>query len=670
MAKKTDSGLQLPMFEPECDWVPPDLNDLPDWSRFNRVCVDVETCDPQLKQLGIGVRRGGYVTGISFSCQVKGEPIGRGYYLPIRHFGGDNLDIDQVWRYLQENAKRFRGEVVGARLDYDLDYLWENGVVFPQVEFYRDIQIADPLINELQFSYSLINIGKRWGVESKSEQLLREAAAIYGVDPKKEMWKLPGRFVGTYAERDVTSPLEILEKQEVKLLEKNRWGRSRSDIWDVESKVLPILVKMRRRGVAVDWEKIDQIEKWSLDRERWSLDIVARETGVQVGVGNVNNSEAMGRAIEAFTGEELPLTTQGQKEVTQDTFKRIGGKVGWALANARKVNKLRTTFVGSLRTYQVNGRIHCTFNQIARETEAGEQKGARYGRCSAVNPNLQQQPSRDYFAKMWRSVYIPDEGGLWCCNDYSQQEPRWTTHFAAEMNLPGARAAAQAYHDNPKLDNHDFMAKLTGLPRKSAKNLYLGLCYGEGGKKLCLDLGLPTRWCVAYRDGRHRVQEFFEDGYDAAMRRGEIGEGFVYETAGEEGQRVIDTFDDRAPFIRKLAKEAEKQAKSVGEVRTILGRVLNFEKDSRGNYDFTHRALNRIIQGSSADQMKKAMVQIDAEGYNLQLQVHDETDCTVGSVAEGVAIGKIMTDVVPGRVPFRVDTEIGPNWGYIKEVEQ
>lgn len=664
MARKAVGGaLQLPLFEPSSSWEAPDVGSLPSWQGAKRVAVDVETYDPKLTELGIGVRRGGYVTGISFCLDG-----GRGYYLPVAHEGGDNLDPVMVWRYLRENAKAFTGEVVGARLDYDLDYLWENEVLFPQVEFYRDIQIADPLIYELELSYSLKSIGKRHGVESKDEDGLRQAARDYGLDPKKEMWRLPARFVGQYAERDVTAPFEILDKQEAILLKADQFGFDRRKIWDLESRVLPILVKMRRRGVAVDWERLARIEKWSEDRERWALDIVHRETGVRVGLGDVWKPEALAPAIAA-TGFELGQTSQGKPNIDKAVLDAVGGKVGWALGLARKVNKLRTTFAASLRTYQTNGRIHCTFNQIARETEGGDQKGARYGRLSCVDPNLQQQPSRDYFAPMWRSVYVPEPGAIWACNDYSQQEPRWTTHFAAEMDLPKAREAAQAYHDNPKLDNHDFMAKLTGLPRKAAKNIYLGLCYGEGGAKLSHDLGLPTRWCLSYKDGRQFKREFFEDMRDAFHRRGEIGDGTVYEAAGEEAQRIIDTFDERAPFIRQLAKKAEGAAKSRGFVRTIMGRVLHFQPRGDGTYDWTHKALNRVIQGSSADQMKAAMVELDRAGFFLQLQVHDETDSSAATVAEAKAIGQVMREAVPARVPFRVDTEVGANWGYIKEAK-
>lgn len=646
--------MQLPLFEPASDWRLPDLGSLPSWAGAKRVCVDVETCDPELVKLGIGVRRGGYVAGISFKIED-----GPGAYLPIRHAGGDNLPEEAVLRYLRDNAAAFTGEVVGAKLDYDLDYLEEEGVVFPQVQYYRDIQVVDPLLYELHNSYSLDNIAKRHGLPGKDEDLLREAAATYKVDPKKGMWQLPARYVGRYAEVDTEQPLLVLRRQERQIDELDLW-----DIYNLESQVLPILVKMRRRGVRVDEAQLSKVERWALAQETEALERVRDLSGHRIEVGDVWKADALAPALTNI-GIRLAKTSQGKPNIDKDVLSSIDHPVAKALAWARKTNKLRTTFAASVRTHMVNGRIHTTFNQIARETEGGDQKGARYGRLSSVEPNLQQQPARDEFATMWRSIYIPEEGALWCANDYSQQEPRWTTHFAAISNLPGAREAAQAYHDDPLLDNHQFMADLTGLPRKQAKNVYLGLCYGEGGAKLCRDLGLPTRWTLVYGRGRQRIQEFFPTREAALQAKGKTQDpsARVWEAAGEEGQRVLDTFDARAPFIRKLARKAEEVAKKRGYIVTGGGRHLHFPQREDGSYDWAHKALNRLIQGTSADQTKRALVEIDKGGYFIQLQVHDEIDGSVASEEEGRAIAKIMREVMPAEVPFRVDSEFGESWG-------
>lgn len=658
MTRGSSTYLQMPLFEPESEWRPPSMDELPSWAGAKRVALDVETRDPHLRELGIGVRRGGYITGVSMALED-----GPTHYLPIRHEGGDNMDEASVLRYLRDQARTFTGDIVGANLSYDLDYLWEEGIEFPSIRYYRDIQVADPLIYELHDRYSLQAIADRRGLPGKDESKLREAARAFGVDPKSGMWRLPARFVGAYAEADTTQPLLILRRQEREIDEKGLW-----DIWNLESRVLPVLVKMRRRGVRVNLEKLAGIEEWSLTEEADALARVRHECGVRVDVGDVWKAGAIAPALEAI-GIQLSTTSTGQPQIDKDVLSGIDHPVAKALGWARKVNKLRTTFAASVRRYEINGRIHCTFNQIAREDEAGDMKGARYGRLSCVDPNLQQQPSRDEFAARWRDIYEAEEGALFAVNDYSQQEPRWTTHFAATMGLEKAREAAQAYRDDPLLDNHKFMAELTGLDRKYAKNIYLGLCYGQGGAKLSRDLGMPTRWALAGRwaQGRREV-EYHATKESALAARADRQEGYVFETAGEDGQRIIDTFDQRAPFIRQLARKAEDTAKRRGFVVTAGGRRLHFPQRPDGSHDWCHKALNRIIQGSSADQTKEALVALDEEGRYLQLQVHDEIDCSVATVEEGKAIGQTMRNVRQAMVPFRVDTEIGPSWGSAKEV--
>jgi DNA polymerase I-like protein with 3'-5' exonuclease and polymerase domains len=366
--------------------------------------------------------------------------------------------------------------------------------------------------------------------------------------------------------------------------------------------------------------------------------------------------------------------------------------VATALKHARKVNKMRTTFAASIRRYETNGRIHCSFHQIAREDESGDQKGVRYGRLSATDPNLQQQPSPDrdpVIAGEWRKIFIPEEGAIWGVNDYSQQEPRWTTHFAAVMDLPKAQEAAKRYRDDPTTDNHEMMTrlihgdenvekwlkedpKLFKVNRGYSKNIFLGLCYGEGGAKLCVDIGKPTRWALMRGYGSKKETSYFETRHEAWKARAEAGEGFIREVAGVEGQQIIDNFDTEVPYVRAIARKASDRAEAVGFVKTIMGRRLHFEQRPDGSYDWTHKALNRVIQGSSADQTKKAVVDLDRAGYFLQLQVHDETDGSFGSVAEAKAAGNIMRDsileVCTPLVPFKVDTEVGPSWGEIKGV--
>lgn len=661
---KKGTSLQLNMFAPESDWRPPALSSLPSWRGAKRVAIDTETRDPELREKGPGVRRNpmqNYIAGYSFAIDD-----GPAHYIPVAHLGGDNVENPaQAWAYLEEQARHFDGELVVMNGGYDLDWLAQPRndslavpgkpkIVFREVKAVRDIMLAAPLICELHDSYSMNAIAERYGMPGKDETLLREAAAAFNVDPKGGLWRLPARFVGAYGEGDAHLPLRILERQDKEIADQDL-----GQIWEVESALLPVLVKMRRRGVLIDFDRLERIVKWTLAEEAKALDFVKFETGHRIEVGDVWRAAALAPALEQLGIHVARTAKTAAPQIDKALLGSTDHPVLAAILQARKVNKLRTTFANSIYHYEVDGRIHCTLNQMFGEREEGGLRGARYGRMSCEDPNLQQQPSRDEFAKEWRSIYIPEPGMQWGCMDFSQQEPRWCAHFAHAMNLPGAAEMVRRYNEDPKTDNHQMMADITGLPRKEAKIVYLGIMYGEGGLKLCTDLGYPTEskvqlnW-VNYDPGTPEAQE--------ALRSG----GRWVVVAGKEGQSVLDRFDENAPFVRKLSKACSSVAKSRGYIKTILGRRCRFPKDSDGNYDWSYKALNRLIQGSSGDQVKKAMVEVDRAGYKLALQVHDELDASVADRAEGEAIAEIMQGVIKMSVPFKVDVEIGPSWGEIK----
>lgn len=678
-------AIQMSFFTPQSSWRPPEISSLPSWAGAKRIALDCETKDVLLRDLGPGPRRGGYTTGWGFA--IEGGPK---HYLPMRHEGGDNLPAEEVLRYLRHNLKNFDGEIVGANLSYDIDYAATDDLQFhPDVKF-RDIQIADPLIYELHHSYSLKSIGERWGVKGKETDVLYEAARSMGLDPGAGMWRIPARFVGEYAENDVTAPLEIYEKQRETIDKDDLW-----QVFNLETQLLPVLVKMRQRGVRIDFDKLQQIEERSLREEIEALRFVKDQTGVSVAVGDVWKAGALAPALEAL-GVKLQKTSTGAPQIDADMLEGLKHPVAKAISNARKVNKIRTTFAASIHRYATNGRIHCSFHQIAREDENGDQKGVRYGRLSATDPNLQQQYSPDRVQPddpqvilEWRKIFIPEEGAIWGVNDYSQQEPRWTTHFAAVMDLPKAQEAAKRYRDDPKTDNHEMMTRLIHgdeqvdlwkatdkvafkTNRGYSKNIFLGLCYGEGGAKLCLDIGKPTRWAHIRGFGKGKDILYFDNRHEAWGSKAATGEGFIREVAGLEGQNIIDNFDAEVPYVRALARKASERAENMGFVRTVMGRRLHFAQKPDGTYDWTHKALNRVIQGSSADQTKKAVIDMDKAGYFLQLQVHDELDGSFGSVGEAKAAGQLMREsileVATPLVPFVVDTECGPSWGEIKGV--
>ena len=658
--------MAIPAFTPRSTWQLPDLSRLPSWKDAKRVCVDLETKDPQLKKLGPGVRRDGKIVGFGFAIED-----GPAAYLPIAHANGRNLDTEMVLRYMADQAKHFAGEIVGANLPYDLDYMAEAKIVFRQAKFFRDVQVAEPILDELQFTYGLDAIAARRGLPGKDETLLKAGAAAWGVDPKAGLWELPPELVGAYGEQDCRLPLAILRRQEREIDEQDL-----RPVYDLESRLLPVLLKMRRRGVRIDFDRLQEIEEWSKEREVSALARITHLTGIHLDTSDTTKTAALVPVLEHMGVDfRLPKNRTsptakfptGQPSIKNDWLKALPKHdILDAILSARKFNKLRGTFVKSIRTHAVGDRIHCTFKQMIGENEGSDdESGARYGRLSCKDPNLQQQPARDpEIGPMWRTIYIADEGGQIAVHDFSQQEPRWLVHYAELMRLPKAKMMAERYRTDPTADNHDMMAtlinpawpqiadkKLKKQDRDAAKIIFLGLCYGMGPAKLARSLGMSTKMrSFVAKDGRT----------------------VEYLGAGDEAQALLDKFRLGVPFVKRLMKLAESKAAKRGYIKTAEGRRCRFpvvfnEKTRKDEYEFTHKAGNRLIQGSAGGQTKTAMVLADAAGIRLQLQVHDELTHTIWSPEEALECAEIMRNAVPCNVPHKVDIETGPNWGDIKE---
>lgn len=641
--------MNLPPFRPISTWTAPRLSDLPSWDGARRVGFDLETCDPHLKERGPGVRTGAYITGFSIYLQD-----GPKFYLPIAHQGGGNLDLEQVQAYVRDNAARYTGDVVGANLQYDLDFSAEQDILFPLARM-RDVQVAEPLLDELQMQYSLQAIAERRGLSGKDETVLKEFADYYGLDPKADMWKLPACAVGPYAEQDGVLPVELIQIQE-RLIDQQNLRR----IYDMECRLQPVLVKMRRRGVRIDCDKLEHVEGVALSKELRALREITRLTGVRLDTSDTNKSAVwipIMRELGFPIGRTPPSEAhpKGQDSLTkpmlQDIVKNLGRgehdpkTVPELIMDAKKWNKVTGTFCKSIRRDMVKGRIHCTFNQMIGEDEDEGTGGARFGRLSCKQPNLQQQPSRDpEIGPLWRSIYLPNEGFDWYSLDYSTQEPRWAVHYAELENLEGAKEAAEMYRSDPTTDFHGYTSGIIEIPRKPAKEIGLGRMYGMGGGTMAKKLFMPTemRSFKKWINGKERTISF-------------LG-------AGPECQAMIDKFDAAFPWMKQLAKLCERAAEQKGYIATAGGRRIHFPKLYGGGYDWIFKALNRLVQGGSGDQMKAAMVLLDDEGIPIQLQVHDEVDGSM--TAEEAKRGcEIMVDALPCNVPHLVQPESGPSWG-------
>jgi DNA polymerase-1 len=294
----------------------------------------------------------------------------------------------------------------------------------------------------------------------------------------------------------------------------------------------------------------------------------------------------------------------------------------------------------------------------------GDEGGTRSGRFSSSYPNLQNIPSRDdELAPIIRGLFIPDEGHpYWRRYDYSQIEYRFLIHYATGA---GANEARELFNRCPDTDYHDMTQELVRtqagieLARKPTKNLNFGIVFGMGEERLMAQLG------VDLTKARH----------------------------------LLEAYHKGMPFVRPTMDAHMKEAQSTGIIRTILGRRSRFDlfgprrwqedqvpytyHKAREVYGpdiiraFTHKALNRRLQGSAADLIKKAMYRCWVDGVFAEtgiprLTVHDELDFSDPGGREDAfrEMQHIMETAIPIRIPIRADGDIGPDWGHGQPIDQ
>ena len=619
--------LQNSLFAPKSSWSVPDI--FPQFSETETVAIDLETYDPHLMTCGPGWATGrGHIVGVGVATD------GWQGYLPIRHQGGGNLDEGIVLRWLTNLLSSTKRQVIFHNALYDVGWLRREGIIVKGKIL--DTIVAAPLINENRFSYSLDNLGAAYCDEKKDESLLQDAALAFGINPKSEMYKLHAKYVGPYGEQDEALTLKLWNKLKLEIAEQEL-----ERILEMESKLVPLLLEMRWRGVRVDEEKAEVVSK-QLSTEEQKIQVeIKRKYGSDVNLWANASLESIFEKNKLW----FPRTEKGMASFQRDWLEGHEHELPQLIVRARKLNKARTTFIDKMiMNHAFNGRIHAEAHPMRND-----RGGTVSGRFSYSNPNLQQVPARDpEIGNLIRSLFIPEEGCQWGVFDYSQQEPRLTVHYASQMNLTGAKEAVELYTEDAA-DFHQIVADMANIPRKQAKMINLGLSYGMGKEKLIRELGLDDT----------------------------------------EAEKLFQQYHAKVPFIRALQDQCARVAMERGYIKTFAGRRCRFDlwegryernlplplKEAKEKYgddlkrSYTYKALNRLIQGSAADMTKLAMIGLWEEGIVPHLQVHDEVDISIENREQANTVTKIMENCVKLAVPLLVDQELGKSWGEIKEIK-
>lgn len=537
----------------------------------------------------------------------------KGYY-PIKHSVGENLEPGPVFAWLREQLGRSAQPKVGANALYDLDFLSAAGVEVKGPIY--DVLYADPLIYEYETSYSLDAVAeRRLGLHKETSLLYQWAADAFGGQPNGEQRANIWRCPSSLVGPYAEADA-VLPLQIISKQVPLLRAMGVAQVFEMECQLIPLLLKMRQQGVRLDLKRCAQVDDVLTVR----IDSMQKEVGIDVYAAE---------QIKMFCdreGIQYPLTATGKPSFVKKWLESHHHPRMKQISELRKLYKMRDAFVrNALLGSHVNGWVHCEFNPMR-----SDEYGTVSGRFSSSHPNLQQIPKRD---KVWgpiiRGCFIPRDGEAWLKKDLSQIEFRLGVHFGLGEGIEGVR---ERYRNDPKTDFYNLVVQITGLERDpTAKSIALGKLYGMGTAKYAAMQGIPM----------------------------------------ELAREQMRQFDGELPFMKETYDYYGEEARQWGFVQTIGGRVCHLDEG------YEHKALNRKLQGSCADWIKRSML----EGYkrglfdaiSLHLTVHDELDCGVAPKPEAVEATRelhhIMCNAYPLSIPVRAGSEFGQNWGKLTDYE-
>ena len=418
------------------------------------------------------------------------------------------------------------------------------------------------------------------------------------------------------------------------------------DIYELECKLIPILLKMKKTGIRFDTKNAEKLIDKVYSKEQ-AIEAKLRDVyGITGEV--INSSKQLGERLNKMGIYSPVKTPTGAQSWGEGALVRIQHPVIPMIFEYKNYHAILSKFLqGSLIKSVINGRIHCTFLPMLREDG-----GTVTGRFSCKDPNLQQIPARNKghgedFSQDMRALFLPEKGQMLAADDYSQIEALLLAHFAKGQQAEWFRSKMAE-----GADLHNIVMDMTGITyRPVVKTFNYGCIYGMG-------------WKTAMEKNYTLFSKL-------AAEHDETVEAFT--------KNIYDDYHKKFPVIRDTMQWCQDLAKVQGYIDTIGGRRLHkpraqYDPATGKINDFLYKMLNKLIQGTAADILKRALVTADEEGlYNiltLHLLVHDEQVNSVPFNKEGteaaVRLQEIMSTVYADQltVPIKAACELGPNWGY------
>ncbi len=566
------------------------------------------------------------LVGMSFSI-AEGE----GFYLPLRHADGPNLDLGAVKRGLGAILADPRIPKAGHNIKYDLTILARAGLPISAPAF--DTMIAEWLCNPASRSLGLKDLGfVRLGVE------MTPIAALIGKGAKQiTMDRVPATQAAPYAAADADVTLRLVAP-----LRKELEERSQTKMFEeMEMPLIPVLAAMEQEGIALDLSYLSKLG------DDFQTELRKIETDVQALVGRPLNLNSTQQLADALFGQlqlqppdKTRKTAAGKYSTAADVLDSMVGQhpVVEMIRRHRELSKLLSTYVISLHDEinPVTGRVHTSYNQTGTVT----------GRVSSSDPNLQNIPTRTEEGRRIRRAFIGSSGRRLLAIDYSQIELRLAAHMAKDPGMTEAFRRGEDIHAATAAAVYGVpLTEVTPAMRRHAKAVNFGLLYGQ----TAFGLTRSTEMTLA------------------------------------ESTKFIETYFERFSGIRDFVENTKRLAARQGFVETMLGRRRYFPElgptarlDVNARNRAEREAINAPVQGSAADIMKIAMIRLPdvlaQAGLDARmiLQVHDELvfDCPVSEIPRAARIVRqIMEGVLSLSVPLIADAKQGENWEEMQIVE-
>ena len=555
--------------------------------------------------------------GISIACEE-----GSGCYIPINHaYDGmpSQLSLDLIQKILGSVITKNQKKLVGQNLKFDLPMLNRHG-----------INVTDFLGDTMLMSYVLNSTGTRHGLDRMAKHYLNYEPMKYeevvGSASKQINFAQVEIPVATfYAAEDADITLRLFNHLNSMLKDQPKLVKL---LESIEYPMLHSLIRVERNGAKIDAKMLSKYsDELSIKIQELS------KTAFEV-AGEEFNMDSPKQLVEILYNKlDLPVlkkTPKGQPSTNEDTLQRLAEEyeLPKIIIEYRGLAKLKSTYTDSLINIQhpTTKRIHTSYQQAVTST----------GRLSSTEPNLQNIPIKTAEGRKIREAFIAEKGNVLISADYSQIELRIMAHLSGDKNLTHAfsnnidvHSATASEIFNVSLEN------VTPDHRRSAKAINFGLIYGMSAFGLTRQLGI----------------------------------------ARNEAQVYLDTYFKRYTGVKDYMDSTKELAKKNLFVETILGRKLHVTSinDSNGlrRQAAERAAINAPLQGSAADIIKKAMIDVDQwiggqnQDIRMIMQVHDELIFEVKKEFAYDAIKEIvnlMESSVELKIPLIVDVNQGTNW--------